>query len=196
MKNTLLILLCTFWGVLTLMLIMTMYGRIDRSMELKSNVSSIAEEVIENVKGNQKYEIRNRDEFVADFVETLVYTIDARSDLQVDIFQCDKEKGVLGVAASLFYEHPNGKTGKVATEKTVIYNHTNVQKTLERFKIKFLVEGECYKILDVYENSIILEPIPPNVEGKTFVRWLNADGTDADFSKKVEEDAVYYADIK
>lgn len=196
MKNIILILLCTFLGAITLMLIMTMYGRINRNVELKSNVSSAIEATLENVKVKQKYEIRNRNEFVADFVESFVYTIDAKSDIQVDVFQCDKEKGNLAVSVALFYKHPNGKMGIVQTEKNVIFNRNSIDSPLERYKVKFWVGTECYKIFEVCKGSVISVPVPPDSEEKTFVGWLNADGTIADLNNPVIEDVTYYADIR
>ena len=63
-------------------------------MELKSNFSSAMEKSVENVMNGEDYKIRNEEEFVAEFVETLVYTVDAKSGIQIDILQCDKEKGI------------------------------------------------------------------------------------------------------
>lgn len=196
MKNIILLLVCTFSGVITLMLIMTMYGRINRSMELKSNLSSVVEETLGNVMVNEKYGVRNTTEMVADVVEAFVYTIDAKSDAQIDIFQCDKERGIISVLVTFLYKHPNGKQGSIEAERTVIYNRTNIEEPLEKYKVQFLVGEECYKIYEVCANCMISPPIEPKVDGKTFVGWTNSDGASADFTNPIGEDVIYYADMQ
>lgn len=196
MKNTVLILFCIFPGMITLILIMTVYGRINRSMELKSNLSSAMEETVENRMTYQNYEIRNEKEFVADFVETLVYTTDARSEMQVDILQCDWEKGILSSNGIIFFEHPNGKVGSIKTDRTVIYSKRKEEVPLERYKVDFYIGENCYKSLEVCENSFILPPKQPEIVEKRFVRWIKSDGTEADFSRPVVENIIYYADMQ
>ena len=107
---------------ITLLIVMSVYGRINHSMELKSNLSSIVEETVEHMTVNPKYNIGNTNEFLADFVEMLSVALDTESDITVEIFQCDKEKGILSVNVIASYQHPNGKTGSVACERTVILN--------------------------------------------------------------------------
>lgn len=196
MKNTVLVLFCMFPGVLTLILIMTIYGRINRSMELKSNLSSAMEEVVENVMNSKSYEIENEKEFVSDFVETLVYTIDTKSEIQVDIFQCDQERGILSLAGTLYYKHPNGKSGSIKDERMVIYSPTKQEITSEGCKVEFYVGEKCYKMFEVCKNSVILPPKQPEIVGKRFNGWINADGTVADFSEPIVENIMYYADVE
>ena len=196
MKNTVLILFCVFPGVITLMIIMTIYGRINRSMELKSNLSSAIEETLENSMSCQDYEIRNEKEFVADFVEMLVYMMDAQSEIRIDILQCNMEKGILSSAGTLFFKHPNGETGIIETERTVIYNKEKEAVPLVNCKIEFYIGEKCYKCFEVCKDSIILPPKQPEIEDKEFVRWVDAEGTGVDFSKPIVEDVIYYADIQ
>lgn len=122
MKNIVLVFVNVFLGILTLMMVMTVYGRMHRSIELNSNLSSAVEETVENMTVNKKYDIHNTDEFLADFIQTFLMALDAQSDIMIDVLQCDKEKGILDIRVTASYLHPNGKKGTVTCERTVILN--------------------------------------------------------------------------
>jgi len=122
MKNVVLILGTLLSGVIMLLIVMTVNGRMNRSMELKSNLSSIVEASMENMMQNPKYSIHNINEFVADFMENLSLTIDSESDVRVDILDCDTQKGLLSVRVTLLYTHPNGMPGTVSCERLVIFD--------------------------------------------------------------------------
>lgn len=195
MKNTILTLFCTFLGVIMMVLIMVMYGRLNRSIELKHNLSSSIEETIENTMLTEKYKVTNNEEMVADFLESLVYSCDAKSDMQVDILQCDRERGILSVSVTLSYLHPNGREGSIKTDKTVIYNQ-KPEDAQKSYKVSFLIGEDCYKIFEVCENSVISVPVQPEIEGKSFYGWVDLEGEKVDFSIPIRENATYYADIR
>ena len=113
MKNVIVMMISAILGVLTLMVVMTMNGRTNRSMELQSSLPSIVESTLENMAVSKKYTINDRNEFLADMVESLAVSLDAASDIKVDVLGCDMEKGLLSVRVTAEYLHPNGKTGTV-----------------------------------------------------------------------------------
>ena len=59
--------------------IMAVSGRMNRSMELKSNLPSTVEETAENLL-TKKYNVTDKNQLEADFLETLAYAIDSDSD--------------------------------------------------------------------------------------------------------------------
>lgn len=124
MKNIILIISETMMGVLTLMIVMTIDGRMNRSMELQSNLSSVVEETVDNALLKKKYGVNDTNEFMADMVSELAVVLDAKSDITVDILQCDKEKGILAVKVTAAFLHPNGKVGTVTCERNVILDRT------------------------------------------------------------------------
>lgn len=196
MKNVVLMMISMMLGMLTLMLAMTMYGRITRSMELKSNLASVTEETLENMALNPKYSIQNTNELLADFVEALILVVDARSDITVKILQCDKEKGILSVKVELTYLHPNGKSGMVSCEKTVILNQTCQTSEADMCKVLFYVEDEVYKEYQVTEGSVVNAPAEPQNEDNCFYGWVDVNGYLADFTQPVEHNLVFYADMR
>lgn len=196
MKNSVLIFLCIISGTVTLMITMTMYGRVHRSMELQSNLSSVVEETVENLMINSNYSINDRNEFLADLTESLSYTIDAQSDIEVDVWQCDTDRGILAVNVSAIYKHPNGNDGAVSCERMVIFNKREATVEPVQYKVSFYVGSTCYKTYEVSENSVISSPAIPKEGGKVFYGWMNADGTAADITQSVTQNMCYYADLR
>ena len=80
--------------------IMAVSGRMNRSMELKSNLPSTVEETAENLL-TKKYNVTDKNQLEADFLETLAYAIDSDSDIQLN---------------------PNGKPGTVSYDRTAVVN--------------------------------------------------------------------------
>ena len=194
MRNTVLVITTTILGVMVLMIVMTINGRMNRSMELKSNLSSVVEETIENMVLNPKYSIQNTNEFVADLIETLVLTLDAVSDVRVDILQCDKERGILSVKVTLSYLHPNGDPGTIMCERLAIFNKM-IRKEQEHYHVRFCIGFDIYKEYIILNGTALPPPQTPILTEGTFLGWVNTDGSAVDFSRPITEDVVYYASI-
>ena len=105
MKNAIVMMISAILGVLTLMAVMTMNGRTNRSMELQSSLPAAVESTMENMAVSKKYTINDRNEFLADMVETLTVSLDVASDIKVDVLGCDMEKGLLSVRVTAEYLH-------------------------------------------------------------------------------------------
>ena len=194
MKNIALGMINIILGTLTLMIVMSVYGRMNRSMELHSSLSSVVEETVENMTINPKYTIHNTNEWIADFVQNLSVRLDTQSDITVEIMQCNKEKGILSVRVTEMYLHPNGKQGKAVCERNVILNKLQ-EDVVKSYTISFYIGTELYKEYLIWEENKINAPVsPPNVTG-TFYGWVDKDGNMVDFSQPVTENIICYADI-
>lgn len=199
MKTVVRGIILTCIGAVVMLIIMTVTGRMNRSMELKSNLPSAVEETVEILAVDQKYNIGNTNEYLADFVENLSRILDSDCDLKVEILNTDKEKGLLSVRVTEEFEHPNGKTGTVECERTVILNKLE-QPELKTYTVRFYANkadigaGESYKTCQVLEGDVITAPAAPQMEGKTFAGWKDSNDYIADFSVPVAQDLVYYAD--
>lgn len=194
MKNTVLIISTTILGVLVLMIVMTINGRMNRSMEITSNLSSVVEEAVENMALEPKYTIENTSTFVADLAEYLSMTIDAVSDVKVDVLKVDKERGILSIRATLVFKHPNGNEGTVSHETLAIFNKM-VEDEVEIYRATFYVGSEIYKEYVIEEGSILSVPKPPVLTEGTFLGWVDGSGAVIDFSKPLLQDVIYYASI-
>ena len=94
MKNVVLMLNGMVLLLLSLIMLMAIYGRMNYSMELQSNLSSVMEEQINEMMLNEEYSITSTQEFLADFIGNLVVALDGKYDLTVDVLQVDMEKGI------------------------------------------------------------------------------------------------------
>ena len=95
MRNIILMITGTILGVLTLLIIMTINGRMNRSMELQSNPSSVVEEAVENLTETNRYIGQN--EFLADMTEELSDLLDSECNIMVNILESDSENGMLSI---------------------------------------------------------------------------------------------------
>lgn len=122
MRNTVLLICLTTLGMLVLVIINTIYGRMDRRMELESNLSSVVETTLEDMVFASFYDYQDMDVFMETFTERILTSIDTSNDITVDVFQFDMEKGVLSIRVTLSYMHPNSEKGEVMCERHVILN--------------------------------------------------------------------------
>lgn len=174
--------------------IMAVSGRMNRSMELKSNLPSAAEETAENLL-TKKYDIADKNQLEADFLETLAYAIDSDSNIRLKVNAADKEKQLLSVSVTEEFKHPNGKPGTVSYDRTAVVNKLQ-EEALETYQVSYYLtntDTECYKCYTVHTDDMVLVPKDPVVEGKTFTGWADAEGNALDQNMTMTQDASYYA---
>ena len=174
--------------------IMAVSGRMNRSMELKSNLPSAAEETAENLL-TKKYDIADKNQLEADFLETLAYAIDSDSNIRLKVNAADKEKQLLSVSVTEEFKHPNGKPGTVSYDRTAVVNKLQ-EEVLETYQISYYLtntDTECYKCYTVHADDMVPVPKDPVVEGKTFTGWADAEGNALDQNITMTQDAAYYA---
>ena len=174
--------------------IMAVSGRMNRSMELKSNLPSAAEETAENLL-TKKYDIADKNQLEADFLETLAYAIDSDSDIQLKVNAADTDKQLLSVSVTEEFKHPNGKPGTVSYDRTAVVNKLQ-EEALETYQVSYYLtntDTECYKCYTVHADDMVPVPKDPVVEGKTFTGWADAEGNALDQNMTMTQDASYYA---
>lgn len=186
-------------GAVVMLIIMTVAGRMNRNVEITSNLSSCVEETVENMAVNPKYTINNVEEYVADMAEYLADRLDTDSDITVEIEKADKERGLLAVKVTEKFSHPNGKTGTVSCERIVILNKLE-QPSPGEYTVKFYLSKEdmlagtlCYKVCHLMEGDTVPAPATPQKEGATFICWRDINDYEADFSVPAGQDMIYYA---
>ena len=168
-------------------------------MELKSNLPSAAEETAENLL-TKKYNVTDKNQLEADFLETLAYAIDSDSDIQLKVNAADTDKQLLSVSVTEEFKHPNGKPGTVSYDRTAVVNKLQ-EEVLETYQISYYLtntDTECYKCYTVHADEVLNGdgvPVPKNPvqEGKTFTGWADAEGNALDQNMTMTQDAAYYA---
>ncbi len=174
--------------------IMAVSGRMNRSMELKSNLPSTVEETAENLL-TKKYNVTDKNQLEADFLETLAYAIDSDSDIQLKVNAADTDKQLLSVSVTEEFKHPNGKPGTVSYDRTAVVNKLQ-EEALETYQVSYYLtntDTECYKCYTVRADDMVPVPKDPVAEGKTFTGWADAEGNALDQNMTMTQDAAYYA---
>lgn len=156
-----------------------------RQQEIENALEEALKTCAESIWADSTYTAQTEDEFAADLIQTLSMQIESDSAVSIRILDLDNEKGIVSVEAVEKYRYPNGKTGTVSTAKTVIMekNVFNPDADIKQtytvaFYFPDVPEDELYKQYKVLENAACIVPENPEIEGKTFVRWQTADGTE------------------
>lgn len=174
--------------------IMAVSGRMNRSMELKSNLPSAAEETAENLLA-KKYDVADENQLEADFLETLADTLDSDSDIRLKVNAADKEKQLLSVNVTEEFKHPNGKQGTTSYDRTTVVNKLSEEEP-ETYKVSYyLSEADpgCYKCYTVLKDDAVPVPKDPVTQGKSFTGWVDAEGNALDQNMTITQNTAYYA---
>lgn len=198
MKHAMMIFVSGILGVLTLAVVLTIGSAMNRRNEVSGNLSHAMEATVERLASDTELADKNM-LAVAGCVESLALASDTDSDITVEVYQADMQKGVLAMKVLEEFRHPNGKSGTAEWERTVIYNQKKSVKP-EKYEVRFyqsqemmLGEGSCYKICEVLGGEHITPPAEPDAAGLVFGGWMDINGYMADFSQPVDQDLVYYA---
>ncbi len=199
MKNAVTIFVSAILGVMTLVIVMTVLGRMNRSVELQSNLSSAVEKTVSHMSGEE--ELRQGSEAaVAECVEGLAFALDTDSDVEVKVMKADHKKGVLAISVIEKFRYLNGNTGTTEWSGTSIWNRVEEPEP-EQYEVRFyktredmLAEENCYKSYVVEDGEKIAAPAAPIMEDAEFAGWRDRNDYVADFSQPVEQNQVYYAD--
>lgn len=200
MKNVVMMLVSGMLGILSLALAMTICGRMNRSVEVQSNLSSAVEMSVEQMASADEARNYDENEAVVECIESMAAAMDTDSDVTVKVYQADAGKGVLAIKVVEEFLHPNGEAGTTEWQRIAIYNRRKEAETacyqirFYRNREEMLGEGTCYKTYTVQEGEQILSPAGPTVQGAAFAGWRDVNDYIADFSQPVEEDRCYYAE--
>lgn len=172
---------------ITLIVASILFSLDSRSIR-QQEIENALEEALKScadIWADSTYTAQTEDEFAADLIQTITTQIESDSAVSIRILDLDNEKGIVSAEAVLKYKYPNGKTGTVSTVKTVIMekNVFNPDADIKQtytvaFYLPDVPEDELYKQYKVLENAACIVPENPEIEGKTFVRWQTADGTE------------------
>lgn len=200
MKNIVMMIVSAMICVITMIIIIAMSGRMNRSVELQENLSTAVEVTLAGMAMPDNHQWSHTNEFIADFIENLVMVLETDSDITVDIMKADEEKGILAVRVVESFIHPNGRKGTVACEKTVIFNRFGEEEQ-QQYTVSFylnkedMVSGQnCYKKYTVKRGDGILEPAAPQNKESIFTVWKDLNDYIADFSQPAEQNLSYYAE--
>lgn len=197
MKNGIWILISSVIGTLLLAIVMAIFGDVNRSVELQENLSTVMEDALQEAlhkEGTDK-----KKEVLGECIEGLALALDSKSDLRLDVYQLDDEKGIIAMRARSSYIHSNGVDGETEWHRIVIHDKEEAE-TVEYCEVQFYVskeemlrERDCYKRISTAKGTCITAPRVPLKEGMQFVEWRDANDYIADFTQGIFENRSYYA---
>ena len=148
MKNVVMMLVTGIIGALSLVIVMTICGSMNRRVEVQSNLSSAMERTLElaAVEG-----IYDNNLALAECMETIAWNLDSESEVTMQVYQVDIRKGVLALGIIEHFKHPNGTQGETEWKRNVIYNKVEETEIMQ-YEVSFysskedmLSEGRSYK---------------------------------------------------
>lgn len=198
MKNGVMLLVSGTIGILVFAMVMTICGHMDRSTELQENLSTAAEGALQGaVHGNA---IKNDHALLAECIGRMAVALDADTDMVIDVFGIDSQKGILALRMSGAYIHPNGMKGSTEWERVVIREEGAEKEAMKVCEVSFYMskeamsgEKECYKKYYVPKGGKVSMPVEPQKTGMVFAGWRDVNDYIADFSQPVDQRISYYA---
>ena len=100
MKNMITMMIGIVIGAITILIILTVTGRMNYATELESQLPAVVENILCNVKIKQLYNVADNQEFTADVTEQIAKELDAQTGIVMRIMGADKEKGLFSVGVA------------------------------------------------------------------------------------------------
>lgn len=166
------------------LIIVRMDNRSIRENGLEHNVAIALEQTMENLKVDKKYDIHTEagiDEWVADFIQSLLVSMDNNSEIKVNVLKADPEKGLLDVECVERYSGVNRSVKEISCRKTIIFDEWENPESIYH-NVKFSVGDTIVQTINIHHGDL-LESVQsviksPNEEGKTFNGWrMKSTGT-------------------
>mgnify|MGYP007059860284 CR=1 FL=1 len=170
MKNMITMMIGIVIGAITILIILTVTGRMNYATELESQLPAVVENILCNVKIKQLYNVADNQEFTADVTEQIAKELDAQTGIVMRIMGADKEKGLFSVGVDRTFVHPNGKTGTVKCSRTVLADKLQIVE-IQKYYVQFYKDAdnsECYKKYCVTEGDTISAPAVPEYKDREF----------------------------
>lgn len=198
MKNVVILLVSGAMGILLLVMVQTLGGNMNRSVELREILSTALEGAVKR----RGQEAGSADAWTlhAECMQSMAFAMDADADAEVKVYRADAQKGMLSLGITACYIHPNGAQGDTSWKRTVLCEKKGEKNRVNNYKVIFyenkeaLEKGEfCYKTYTVAEQARIPAPAAPKAQGRTFAGWRDRYDYIADFSQPVCGNLCYYA---
>ena len=123
MKNGIWILVSGMFGAFLVAIVMTIWGDVNQRIELQANVATAMEGALQDAVRQENV---SQEELMKNFVEHMAIVLDAKSDMVIDVYQADVEKGIFAVCVRRDYLHPNGANGDVEWKRVIICENGKV----------------------------------------------------------------------
>lgn len=194
-----------FLFFLTIAIVLSNHGRNVRISEMNDSLSSAVEQSLDNVMSKHDYDISDKEQFVADFTESLLLQIDSKSKITVNVIKADTEKGLLSLEIVEEFTYPNGKIGSVSYNKTAIFdtkdNPNGKKEEHEYHEVTLYVKPnpnddyQEYKKYTLASDETLTIKQSPSYANAKFLYWEDENGNKVQSleDKTMEQDLNLYA---
>lgn len=171
MKNIAIGIFSTLTLLLTILIIFSVDGRVQRKIELENALNNAMTVALEGIMESKEYAPASNEELIADFEQAFFIQINSMSDINLDYLDVDYEKGLLSVEAVSHFTYLTGAEGSVAVQKSMILDLYEDELSKTTFDVTYMVQGNKYRNYKVFYGSTLWTPPTPSVEGQTFKGW-------------------------
>lgn len=162
---------CGLVSIFVIVMMLTIFGRSARQDETEYILAQAIDSSLSDVMKGRNGDIEENEDFVADFLKTLLIQANSDSDITVSVLDADYKQGILSVEITEKFKHPNGNTGSVSQVRTVIFDKAE-EREPEYCSVSFYTaEDEIYKEYRIQKDTFSIIPVPPQKEGKIFSCW-------------------------
>lgn len=116
----------TVCGILSVVIVMTLCGINMRQNELNRAIDNVLEATMENQFDETTDSASSNEDFVNNFLNSLLIQINSNCSIVVNVLDVDYEKGLLSVEVIEKYKHPIGTDGEISAKRTVIMEQYQV----------------------------------------------------------------------
>lgn len=170
--------------VLFISICLNINGRYIREQDVINNLTEAIESSARSVWINEMSSITTNEELAEYFVESLVYQIESKDSITINVVEADVEKGLLAVDMVQTFAYSDGTEGNVYYQKVIILDQIVIEE-LPQYEITFYLSEEDKDTGMIYKSYVLEEGIElktPTIpvdatEGKdTFIGWLSTEG--------------------
>lgn len=161
--------------VMTVMVLLSIQGRSLRQTEVGEALAESMEGAMLAL-GKEQEQTPDKDSMITGFLQLFLAQLNSTSDVEVTVRQADAARGLLSVAVTEQYRHPNGKEGSVSEERIAVLNQEEESEQQTCTALFYTADNILYKQCVVTQGDICRVPKRPQKEGKTFRGWRYVTG--------------------
>ena len=190
MKNIVYGIVFAVLGVLIVLVLLTVNGKMTRQAEIDDSLASAVENAVDNCLNRKNYSIEDNKEFIADLNQEILAQIENDADIEIQINKADKQKGILSIKVIEHFKNPNTKESKQEYSTTAVLDG---QEKNKYYKITF--EDGKGNILNVNYLASGTTIVPPKNDNISY--WIDKDTniTVTEFGK-VDNDRTFVPVLK
>lgn len=191
MKNIIYGVVMATLGVLIVIILLTINGKMTRQAEIDDSLGSSVENAIDNCFNNKNYSVENNKEFIADLQEELLTQVENDADIEIIVTGVDAERGIIGITVKEHFKNPN-QSDEDQEYKTIAV--LDKRENTGYYTITFLDKDDSIlSQLRLRDWTDIYAPAMPS----NFSYWIDTStGQRVNNFGKVSKDATYKAVYK